>query len=448
MNNYDEELLKNLKNVMGIVKSKYSIFLEFYIYYSVEKLHYFNCNKEDCTKLQSGIGMYIKDRDREHYYYTDIEKYEQLLLWLDKRYHIFELGIKEDNKKLKQYGYRNNIFEDEYYLEKLKSFRKMVDSKALTCALYTNFEFILIYNNNNFCTDGRAFQKIFFYEDKKIKHTFSLNQGQFIGDVIDCAKCFLSCKQKNDIFCLFNYKIEKIILFPRAAGALIHEICGHMLENEYYKKGNFFYGKIDHKIAPVFLTVHDNPKLLYGNVNHVDDEGFELTKNTIIKRGILKGIIGDEIYRMKNEQFRCFRQSRKESYEYLSTGRTFCLEVEPGKRGRQEVVIENCINSLIVYSFDKSYYNVSTRKGYFQTNSFFVMEDGELKKVDQILRINLSGQTILDNILELSNDNEYCENMCYASSGYVSNATYCPTFVLGMNNMKVKYHRDHSITIK
>lgn len=59
MNNYDEELLKNLKNVMGIVKSKYSIFLEFYIYYSVEKLHYFNCNKEDCTKLQSGIGMYI-----------------------------------------------------------------------------------------------------------------------------------------------------------------------------------------------------------------------------------------------------------------------------------------------------------------------------------------------------------------------------------------------------
>lgn len=324
----------------------------------------------------------------------------------------------------------------------------MVDSKALTCALYTNFEFILIYNNNNFCTDGRAFQKIFFYEDKKIKHTFSLNQGQFIGDVIDRAKCFLSCKQKNDIFCLFNYKIEKIILFPRAAGALIHEICGHMLENEYYKKGNCFYGKIDHKIAPVFLTVHDNPKLLYGNVNHVDDEGFELTKNTIIKRGILKGIIGDEIYRMKNEQFRCFRQSRKESYEYLSTGRTFCLEVEPGKRGRQEVVIENCINSLIVYSFDKSYYNVSTRKGYFQTNSFFVMEDGELKKVDQILRINLSGQTILDNILELSNDNEYCENMCYASSGYVSNATYCPTFVLGMNNMKVKYHRDHSITIK
>ena len=442
MNKYnDEELIRNLKKVMGIVKSKYTIFLEFYIYYSIGKIHYFNCDRDDTTDSQSGIGMYIKDRDREHYYYTTIEKYRQLLFLLDTRYHISESGIKEDDEKLKQYGYHNNIFEDEYYLQRLKRFRKMVDKNALTCALHTNFEFVLVYNNNNFCADGRVFQKLFFYEDKKIKHTFSLNQGHFIGDVVDYSKCcFLNNKQKNAVcYMLDDKKIDKIILFPRASGVLIHEICGHMLENEYYKKGNCFYNKIDQKIAPDFFTVNDNPRLLYGNVNHVDDEGFELSKNTLIKRGILKGIVGDEIYRMKDQHFPCFRQSRRESYEYISTGRTFCLEVEPGKRGRQEVIDENCTNSLVVYSFNQSCYNGSTRKVYFQTNCFFVLENGKLKKIDKTLRINLSGQIILDNIIELCNDNEYYENMCYASSGYVSNATYSPTFVLSMNNIKIKW---------
>ncbi len=448
MNN--EEIFKNLRKVMETVKSTHSIFVEFYIYYSVGKCYYFNSCDKSSIDLQSGISMFVYDKGKEYYYYTTTEEYELLILWLYRKYPILKSEAEtNDNIILKKYGYCRNVFEEKDYLQKLKNFKSSDNKKLKVYAIHTNFELITIYNNFNYCMDGRAFQKIFFSDEKNVLDTISLNHEKFIGDMMNGYRYRgLVYEQETNKIHLSNRCIKKIILLPKASGALIHEVCGHMLERAFYNKRNCFYDKLEQKIAPSFFTVHDNPELLYGNMNHVDDEGFELKKNTIIESGILKGIIADEVYNMKENHFPCFRQSRRESHEYLSTGRMFCLEVEPGEQSQQEIIDKNNTNSIIISSFDKSFYDVATQKVYFQTNVFFVVDDRKPRKIEQILKICLKGQTILSNILELSNDNEYHENMCYACSGYVSNATFSPTIVLGTQNMKVKYHRNSSVTIK
>lgn len=90
------------------------------------------------------------------------------------------------------------------------------------------------------------------------------------------------------------------ILSGRAAGVFFHEILGHRLEGHRQKdetEGRTFKDKVDTKIMPSFISVHDDPSLaILNGINlsgyyKFDDEGIPSRKVVLVDKGILKGFL-------------------------------------------------------------------------------------------------------------------------------------------------------------
>jgi len=86
-----------------------------------------------------------------------------------------------------------------------------------------------------------------------------------------------------------------VVFSPEAAGVLLHEICGHLLEGDLVALGaSPFARRFGEKVAAETLTLLDHPRLPGGRVRLVvDDEGTETRANVLIESGILRGGLTD-----------------------------------------------------------------------------------------------------------------------------------------------------------
>jgi hypothetical protein len=85
------------------------------------------------------------------------------------------------------------------------------------------------------------------------------------------------------------------IFSPVAAGVLLHEICGHLLEADLVLAGGSPFGAlIGSQVAPESVTLLDDPSLPYGRVHQLlDDEAEPAHTNVLIEDGRLAGLLSD-----------------------------------------------------------------------------------------------------------------------------------------------------------
>jgi TldD protein len=90
------------------------------------------------------------------------------------------------------------------------------------------------------------------------------------------------------------------IIRSRAAAVFFHEIFGHRIEGHRQKdadEGHTFTKKVNQKIVPEFISVHDDPtRTKFGEVvlnghYQFDDEGVPAQKTPLVEAGVLKGFL-------------------------------------------------------------------------------------------------------------------------------------------------------------
>lgn len=243
-------------------------------------------------------------------------------------------------------------------------------------------------------------------------------------------------EEKNCIS-IKDYNIGKIILFPKASELLFHEIV-HALENDYFNKKNPLFNKINNKVSTELLTMSNDPYMIYGkNIRHVDDEGKFLTKNILIEKGLLKKIIGCRYAKEKKQIKNSSQSSRRESHRFISTGRSYCIVVNPVKRNKLKSIL-NFNDVLVIHDFKKGCFNFEDGKIYCTSNDFSVVKNGIFNGIKGTIKIENKVDVILSSIIDIFDDLEYFENMCYSSSGHISNSTYTLSILLKNSNLNCK----------
>lgn len=426
MNGNVEEILDKVSSVVKFARDN-CYFIEFYIYSSSYMGFIQQCHP--MRENSCGVGLYVIKDDIEFYYYEDSLNIVPLLDLLE-----FDLGFKidyskRDKSKIKVFGEAINVFDSSEYIDKARKYLADKQHAQITMSISAHYEEVIIYNNKNYALDRRAFQKLLVYNNQKIIDTYSQHGDKWIGHEYDkCPDKFkvVSLKSFSDFPSDFDY----VIFLPKAAGILIHEVCGHMLEYDYFDEKNPFWGKIGKQIAPPFFTIRDNPFLMYGDKNHVDDEGNVICSHLLIDKGILRGIIGSEYanHQYYDTDIDVFASARRETHEFLATGRNYCLEVGCGEISLM-LAIEKYPNALIIEEFRSACYDSEAGIVKCSSDRTYKYNGQEFIQYKQNIHYEIKGNTFLNNLVEVCCEPEYYENMCYSSSGFVSNATSTPSIV-------------------
>lgn len=114
-----------------------------------------------------------------------------------------------------------------------------------------------------------------------------------------------------------------VLLYPKPAGLLFHEVLGHRLEGNRLlsdDEGRTFKDKIGEKICHPSISIYDDPKLrtfadtpLLGYYPY-DDEGTEAVRADLVKDGVLKSFLSTRSP-LKKKAHRSNGHARNESFE-------------------------------------------------------------------------------------------------------------------------------------
>ena len=389
-------------------------FVEFYLYQSKYK----NINlKADILEnmpyiITSGIGVTLEIAGNSDYFYVDGIDFDTVERVLMKKLKFNRIIYKKHDYDINSYGHNDNYFESKSFREKLKKFKTSSNKIKNDILLSIDYEEVLVVSNSTISYDKRNFHKLFKLSKGKIIETYSSNSYDFVGDKFKISQDDEVCQTLEK-----HIDFENILLLSKASGSIIHEICGHMIENDFFTKKNPFYHKIFKRVASSILTVTDNPNIFYNNITHMDDEGNELKMETIIDSGVLNGIIGCRYFKQKFINKNIFLRARKESHRHISTGRTYCLVVKPDNKNR-EIIYNKYPNTLVINSFQTSFFNAKTNKIMCVSKNLSIVKNGMFLPIKGLIKINISGDIVLNSIKEIFNDLEYNEDMCYSSSRY------------------------------
>jgi predicted Zn-dependent protease len=434
----DKRFLCRINGIIKFFESK-EVFIEFYIYYSIYNRYDLISEKKLISDyIEKGISALIKKHNKEEYLYIDSFDLNEISKEIFKTLDTEEIIIFNENFKIKQTGFGDNYLESEKYKNQLKEYKNQFKNDSLNYIVNTDYEEIIIFNKETCIFDRRNFQKLFIMENKRIIDSYSTNNNIFIGELYKKRKKNnikekkLTLRKKINAWGKIDYNY--ILLLPKASGIIAHEVCGHMLENDYFTSTNPFYKKFGKQISNIELTVHDNPDLLYDNTSHVDDEGFELKKITLIKDGKLVGLLGCN-HVIANKHLKYYHRARRESHQYISTGRSFCITIESRNHNFDDIKdIEAEV--LVIQDFFNTSFDSETNIISCKSNNLSIIKNGEFLPIKASIDFRANGDTILKSIKYIFNDSEYYENMCLSSSGSVSNSTFTPSLLFTNENLE------------
>ncbi|KSV58238.1 hypothetical protein ASU35_13520 [Acetivibrio ethanolgignens] len=425
-------LIEKMNSVIRFAEAK-SIFVEFFVYTSV----YYRTTPKGSLQCvdefrEKGIGLTVVNDGKEEIFSFDGMDFEKIER---KCYQILGFTKKDyfkDEITVKGYGYKKDYFSTKGFIHKVNQFFKNNQEEGVDLVISCQFEEIMVANNYSFACDGRLFQKLIVSENGEIVKTLSSNDRTFIGDK------YKRCYKKAEL-CTENKerKYDRILFAPMASGMLMHEICGHMLENDFFIQGNSLFKCIGQRVCNSTISVYDNPYRMYGKIKHIDDEGNILKKTPLIVRGKLTGLLGCRYAQTTDKKLPFASKARRESHEYVPTGRSFCIELVSSNC--KKISVSELQDVLVVKTFSSSSFVPATNEVKCESSELYLFDaDGQLIKIKGELKIRLKGNDFLRNIISVYDDYTYQENMCYSSSGHVSAATYTPSIMMDNTSLSIK----------
>lgn len=130
-----------------------------------------------------------------------------------------------------------------------------------------------------------------------------------------------------------------VVFSPAAAGVLLHEICGHLLEGDLVAAGHSpFAGLAGEPVAPETVTLHDDPRRPGGRVRLlVDDEGEGTHPTVLIEGGRLAGFLTDRRSAAALGTLSS-GNARRESYRHPALPRLTNLVMAPGREHPEDLL--------------------------------------------------------------------------------------------------------------
>ena len=210
-----------------------------------------------------------------------------------------------------------------------------------------------------------------------------------------------------------------VIIAPGFGAVIFHEACGHGLEaTSVAPKTSVFANDLGKKIASDKVTLIDDGTIpnAWGS-NFIDDEGNTTQKNILIKNGILKSFLVDELHQNKMNLLSngC---GRRENYTYAPTSRMSNTYLKPGNDTIEDM-LKGITLGVYCEKMSGGTVNPATGDFNFAVDTAKLIENGKVTK--RIKGITLIGNSkdILKNVEMVSSDLELGTGYCGSKSGMI-----------------------------
>jgi PmbA protein len=85
-----------------------------------------------------------------------------------------------------------------------------------------------------------------------------------------------------------------VVFDSETAGSLMGNLCSAVSGYSLYKRASFLLGQLDQSLAPEYVTVYDDGRMIGGlGSRPFDGEGLPTRKTTVVERGVLKSYLLD-----------------------------------------------------------------------------------------------------------------------------------------------------------
>lgn len=389
------------------------------------------------TNYLEGVGIRLALKDNVLYAHTNIITKENLTKIIDELKANFSSKIKLKDIKLKKLSHKSefenisDLDKKEYLYNIDKTARKLDErvSEIKSSFAETKQKVVIATSNGKYVTDERNYARLFItivVKDKDKTESSFRSYGStggyfFLKDLNieeEVKKSVDSAIKKLDSIYIKGGKMP-VILNSGFGAVIFHEACGHAMEaTSVAKKLSVLTNKLGEKIASSKVTIIDDGTItnLWGTT-YYDDEGNKTKRNVLIKNGILKSYLVDELNDRKMKHG-ITGSGRRQDYRYESTSRMNNTYLEKGS-DKFEDMIKDIKYGLYAYRMGGGSVDPATGDFNFSVEEGYVIRDGKI--CEPVKMASLIGNTleILHNVDMVSDNLDYSVGFCGSESGSV-----------------------------
>lgn len=210
-----------------------------------------------------------------------------------------------------------------------------------------------------------------------------------------------------------------VIIENGFGGVIFHEACGHAMEATSVADGiSVLSNDLNKKIGSSVVNIVDDGTLdnEWGSTK-IDDEGRETKRNVLIKDGVLKGYLIDEINNRKMNMA-LTGSSRRESYLYAPTSRMNNTYLEAGNSSFDEM-IKGIKLGLYAKKMGGGCVSPETGDFNFACDLAYMIRDGKIAECVKSASLIGNCKDILQSVEMVGDNLSLGQGMCGSVSGYV-----------------------------
>ena len=169
-----------------------------------------------------------------------------------------------------------------------------------------------------------------------------------------------------------------VVMGAGSSGILLHEAIGHGMEADFNRKNISIYAsKLNKRIAPKSVTIHDDATLLNarGSLN-VDDEGSDVEDTVLVENGVLRSYLHDRIS-ARHYGVNSTGSGRRESFRHPVLPRMRSTYMSSGDHPPDEI-IRSVKRGLYCETFANGSVQIGAGDFAFYVRHGYLIEDGKL----------------------------------------------------------------------
>lgn len=391
------------------------------------------------TNFSNGVGLRIAKGTDVYYASTNDFTNKNINKIIDTL--CSNIGNKKTYKyvslnRVKRY---NNLSKTHYTNEDVKALFNLLDKKIrskdkrinqVSISLQNNKQGVTIARENGLFTfEQRERTRLFIivsFKDKdktcNINYSYGLTTGLDLLDKINYDEVIDTLVKEgiDKLYADFCIGGEMPVIIENGFGGVIfHEACGHAMEATSVADGiSVLSHDLNKKIASDVVNIVDDGTLKneWGSTR-LDDEGRETKRNVLIKDGVLKGFLIDEVNSRKMGMAPT-GSSRRESYLYAPTSRMNNTYLEAGNSKFQDM-IKDIKLGLYAKKMGGGCVSPETGDFNFACDLAYMIRDGKVCECVKSASLIGNCKDILQSVEMVGDNLELGQGMCGSVSGYV-----------------------------
>ncbi len=397
--------------------------------------YYLNNKLEDIMiEIINGVGITLNDKEKSYYGSTNnFADVDNIIGKLCENFNVREYeddvlvdNVIESNKS------QNGLSDEEkkMIMNEINEYSRNFDKRInqVIIRFNENEQNVKILSNNKFNVEKRLRTRVivtvFAEENNKVVNSSLIigygDDYSFLDTKVLMKKLEQTCKETIEKFDCVSFEGGKVPVVISNDGAVIfHEACGHAMESySIANKTSVLTDMLNKKIASDKVTIIDDGTKgnLFGT-SIFDDQGTKTKNNVLIKNGILKEYLTDNIDAVTLNSSST-GSARRESYKNKAISRMNNTYLEIGNDK-----VEDMIKSIDygIYAKKLGGGSVSPNTGEFNFNVTFgyIIKDGKIDKPIKNVSLIGSALDILSNVEMVSDDLDFSTGYCGAESGNV-----------------------------